>query len=67
MCFGLFFITTHKGSLHEIMAKRKAPIPKIDKTKAPQKKSYNINSESNFIIVGMGTSASGLETFNQFF
>jgi two-component system CheB/CheR fusion protein len=49
------------------MAKKKAPNTKDNKTDAPLKKSTNENSENNFLIVGMGASAGGLESFNEFF
>lgn len=67
MCFCLYLIVTNKGIVTEIMAKRKTPVPAVKKTKAPQKKSSDENSENNFLIVGMGASAGGLETFNEFF
>ena len=49
------------------MANRKPSIKKTDKSEAQVKKSSDKNTESNFLIVGMGASAGGLETFNQFF
>lgn len=67
MCFCLYLVTINKGIVKEIMAKKNAPIPKSSKTNAPLKKSTNENSENNFLIVGMGASAGGLETFNDFF
>ncbi|SEL28271.1 two-component system, chemotaxis family, CheB/CheR fusion protein [Maribacter orientalis] len=49
------------------MANKKPSIKKTDKSRAQEGKSSNENTESDFLIVGMGASAGGLETFNQFF
>ena len=49
------------------MANKKPSIKKTDKSKTQEEKSSNENTESDFLIVGMGASAGGLETFNQFF
>lgn len=49
------------------MANKKPSIKKTDKSKAQEGKSSSENTESDFLIVGMGASAGGLETFNQFF
>lgn len=51
----------------KIMAIRKPSGKKTDKSKVQVKKSSGKNEESNFLIVGMGASAGGLETYNQFF
>lgn len=67
MCFCLYLISINKGIVTEIMAKKKAPNTKDNKTNAPLKKSTNEDSENNFLIVGMGASAGGLESFNEFF